>query len=32
MDYLDEYWEKFLKDTGRSPDERCAGDLHFEDI
>lgn len=30
MDYLDEYWEKFLKDTGRSPDERCAGDINFE--
>ncbi len=30
MDYLDEYWNKFLADTGRSPDERCSGDLHFE--
>lgn len=30
MDYLDEYWNKFLSDTGRSQDEKCAGDLHFE--
>ena len=30
MDYLDEYWNKFLTETGRSPDERCSGDLHFE--
>ncbi len=27
---LDEYWEKFLKETGRSSDERCSGDLDFE--
>lgn len=30
MDYLDEYWNKFLTETGRSLDERCAGDMHFE--
>ncbi len=30
MTELDEYWEKFLKETGRDSDERCAGDLNFE--
>lgn len=30
MDYLDEYWNKFIKDTGRSQQDKCAGDLHFE--
>lgn len=30
MTIIDEYWEKFIKDTGRSPDDRCAGDLNFE--
>lgn len=30
MTELDEYWEKFLKKTGRDADERCAGDLNFE--
>lgn len=30
MTELDEYWNKFLQDTGRSPDEKCAGDLSFE--
>lgn len=30
MTELDEYWEKFLKDTNRDPDDRCAGDLQFE--
>ena len=30
MTELDEYWEKFLKETGRDADERCAGDLNFE--
>lgn len=30
MTFLDEYWNKFLKDTNRSPDDRCAGDLNFE--
>jgi len=27
---LDLYWEKFLQDTGRNPEDRCAGDLTFE--
>lgn len=27
---LDEYWNKFLSDTGRSPEDRCSGDLTFE--
>lgn len=30
MTELDNYWETFLKETGRDPDERCAGDLNFE--
>ena len=30
MTFLDEYWNKFIKDTNRSPDDRCAGDLNFE--
>lgn len=30
MTELDEYWEKFLKDTGRDSEDRCAGDLFFE--
>ena len=30
MTELDEYWERFLKDSGRDSDERCAGDLSFE--
>lgn len=30
MTIVDEYWNKFIKDTGRSPDDRCAGDLCFE--
>lgn len=30
MTELDEYWEQFLKDTNRDPDDRCAGDLQFE--
>lgn len=30
MTELDEYWEKFLKETGRDSEERCAGDLNFE--
>ena len=30
MTELDEYWEKFLKETARDADERCAGDLNFE--
>lgn len=27
---LDEYWEKFLQETGRDSEDRCAGDLTFE--
>jgi len=30
MDKLDDYWNNFLIETGRSLDEKCAGDLHFE--
>lgn len=30
MTELDEYWEKFLKDTNRDPDDHCSGDLQFE--
>lgn len=30
MTALDNYWNKFLKDTNRSPDDKCAGDLNFE--
>lgn len=30
MDSIDEYWNKFLKETGRDPEEKCAGDLVFE--
>ncbi len=30
MTIVDKYWNKFIKDTGRSPDDRCAGDLCFE--
>lgn len=30
MTELDEYWNKFLKETGRDPEEKCAGDLFFE--
>jgi len=30
MTELDEYWEKFLKETNRNPEERCSGDLSFE--
>ena len=30
MTELDEYWEKFLKDTGRDSEDRCAGDLYFD--
>ncbi len=30
MTELDEYWERFLKETGRDSEERCAGDLNFE--
>lgn len=30
MTILDEYWNKFLTETGRDPEEKCAGDLFFE--
>lgn len=30
MTELDEYWYKFLQDTGRSEDDKCSGDLNFE--
>lgn len=30
MTELDEYWEKFIKETGRDPEDRCAGDIDFE--
>lgn len=30
MTPIDEYWKKFIKDTGRSEEDRCAGDLNFE--
>ena len=30
MTQLDEYWEKFIKETGRSEDDKCSGDLSFE--
>ena len=30
MTNIDEYWFKFIKDTGRSEEDRCAGDLKFE--
>ena len=30
MTHIDEYWNKFIKETGRSEEDRCAGDLNFE--
>ena len=30
MTAVDEYWNKFIKETGRSEEDRCAGDLSFE--
>lgn len=30
MTETDEFWNRFLQSTGRSEDERCAGDLAFE--
>ena len=30
MTELDEYWEKFIKKSGRSEDDKCSGDLNFE--
>ena len=29
MTVLDEYWQNFLKSTGRDTDEKCSGDLFF---
>ena len=30
MTVLDEYWQNFLKSTGRDTDEKCSGDLFLE--
>lgn len=30
MTEIDEYWNKFISETGRSEDDKCAGDLSFE--
>ena len=30
MTNIDEYWNRFIKETGRSEEDRCAGDLNFE--
>lgn len=30
MTKLDEFWNKFIKETGRDSEEKCAGDLFFE--
>lgn len=30
MTIVDEYWYKFIKDTNRSEEERCAGDICFD--
>ncbi|MCR5062203.1 MAG: ASCH domain-containing protein [Treponema sp.] len=30
MTEADEFWNEFLKATGRDEEERCAGDLNFE--
>ena len=30
MTNIDEFWKKFIKETGRSEEDRCAGDLCFE--
>lgn len=30
MTELDEYWNKFLAETGRDAEDKCAGDLFFE--
>ena len=27
---IDQYWNKFIKDTGRKENDRCSGDLIFE--
>ena len=30
MTEIDEFWNRFIENTGRSQDDRCAGDLNFE--
>lgn len=30
MSLADEYWEKFLKESNRSSEEKCAGDICFD--
>ncbi len=30
MTESDEFWNRFIQNTGRSPEDRCAGDLNFE--
>lgn len=30
MSLADEYWEKFVKETNRSEDDKCAGDICFD--
>ena len=30
MTEIDEFWNEFIQKTGRSPEDRCAGDLNFE--
>lgn len=30
MTELDEYWNNFLQETNRNPDDKCSGDLNFE--
>ncbi len=30
MTEIDEYWNKFIEETGRSQEDKCAGDLCFE--
>ena len=30
MSPIDEYWNDFIKDTGRDEEDKCAGDLTFE--
>ena len=30
MTEIDEFWNEFIQETGRSPEDRCAGDLNFE--
>lgn len=30
MTEIDEYWNNFIEKTGRSPEDKCAGDLNFE--